>query len=98
MFTMNLFKRELKANFKSFLMWAIILIGMFLAIFLMYPSIVNSDNIQMMDELMKMFPEEVLKAFNMDISSLDTAYGWLKSEGFCIHFVNCGLLQCYPWV
>ena len=28
------------------------------------------------------FVEEILKAFNMDISSLDSAYGWLKSEGF----------------
>ena len=31
---------------------------------------------------MKIFPEEMLKAFNMDISSIDSAFGWLKTEGF----------------
>ena len=25
--------------------------------------------------------KEVVKAFNMDIASINTAYGWVKSEG-----------------
>ena len=75
-------KRELKINFKSFLIWNLVLITLFLVVFLVYPSIINSDNIKMMDEMMKIFPEEMLKAFNMDISSIDTAFGWLKTEGF----------------
>ena len=75
-------KRELKINFQNFLIWTGILILLFLAVFLVYPSIIESDNIKMMDEMMKMFPEEMLKAFNMDISSMDTAFGWLKTEGF----------------
>ena len=75
-------KRELKINLKSFLIWTGILIVLFLAVFLIYPSIIKSDNIQMMDEMMKIFPEEMLKAFNMDISTMDTAFGWLKTEGF----------------
>ena len=70
-------KRELKINLKSFLIWTGILILLFLAVFLVYPSIMNSDNAKMMDEMMAMFPEELLKAFNMDISSMDTAFGWL---------------------
>ena len=74
-------KRELKINLKNFLIWTGILIILFLAIFLVYPSIIESDNIQMMDEMMKIFPEEMLKAFNLDISSMDTAFGWLKTEG-----------------
>ncbi len=77
-----MFKRELKTNFKSFLIWTGVLLGIFLVVFLVYPSIVSSDNIKMMDEMVKVFPEEILKALNMDISSIDTAYGWLKSEGF----------------
>jgi len=75
-------KRELKYNLKTFIIWNIILIGIYLLVFLIYPSIISSDSIQMMDEMMKIFPEEILKAFNMDIASMDSAFGWLKSEGF----------------
>ena len=75
-------KRELKINLKSFLIWTTVLVSLFLIAFLMYPSIMKSENVQMIDEMIKIFPEEVLKALNMDISSIDTAFGWLKSEGF----------------
>lgn len=84
-------KRELKINFKSFIIWTSILIGLFLVVFLVYPSIVNSENIKMMDEMMKIFPEEILKAFNMDISSIDSAFGWLKTEGFIFVLLITGI-------
>ena len=45
----------------------------------------------MMDEMMKMFPEEILKAFNMDISSIDTVFGWLKTEGFVFVLLITGI-------
>jgi ABC-2 type transport system permease protein len=45
-----------------------------------------------MEEMLKVFPPEVLKAFNMDISSIDSAYGWLKSEGFIFVLLIIG---CY---
>ena len=86
-----MFKREMKINLKSFIIWTLILIGLFLVVFLVYPSIVNSDSIQMMDEMMKIFPEEMLKAFNMDISSIDTAFGWLKTEGFVFVLLITGV-------
>ena len=35
-------KRELKVNLKSFIIWTSILLGMFLIVYLMYPSIINS--------------------------------------------------------
>jgi ABC-2 type transport system permease protein len=54
---------------------------MFLVVFLVYPYIVTDETVKDMDELMKVFPEDLLKAFNMDITSISTAYGWLKSEG-----------------
>lgn len=85
-------KRELKYNFKSFLIWTIITLVIFLVVFLVYPSITNSDNIKMMDEMMKIFPEEMLKAFNMDIASMDTAYGWLKTEGYIFVLL---ITSCY---
>ena len=86
-----MFKREMKINLKSFIIWTSILIGLFLVVFLVYPSIVNSQNMEMMDEMMKMFPEEMLKAFNMDISSIDSAFGWLKTEGFVFVLLITGI-------
>ena len=86
-----MFKRELKINLKSFIIWTIILMLLFLLVFLIYPSIANSDNINQIDEMMKLFPPEVLKAFNMDISSMDSAYGWLKSEGFIMILLVTGI-------
>lgn len=84
-------KRELKVNFKSFLIWTTILILLFLVVYLVYPSIINSDSGKMIDEMMTIFPEELLKAFNMDISSIDTAYGWLKTEGFIFVLLLTGI-------
>lgn len=87
-----MFKREIKINLKSFLIWTIILIAVFLMAYLMYPSIISSETGNMIDEMMKIFPEEVLVAFNMDISSMDSAYGWLKTEGFVFVLLIIG---CY---
>ena len=84
-------KRELKINLKSFLIWTSVLILLFLVVFLVYPSIIESDNIKMMDEYVKMFPEEMLKAFNMDIASMSTAFGWLKTEGFIMVLLITGV-------
>ena len=86
-----MFKRELKINLKSFIIWTSILIGLFLVVFLVYPSIVNSENMEMMNEMMEIFPEEMLKAFNMDISTIDSAFGWLKTEGFVFVLLITGI-------
>ena len=86
-----MFKRELKINLKSFIIWTSILIGLFLVVFLVYPSIINSANMEMIDEMMKIFPEEMLKAFNMDISTIDSAFGWLKTEGFVFVLLITGI-------
>ena len=77
-----MFKRELKIGFRSFIIWTSILISIFLLVFLIYPSIVSSNDLDSLDEMLKMFPEDLLKAFNMDIASLKSPFGWLKSEGF----------------
>ena len=90
-----MFKREMKVNFKSFIIWTLILIILFLIVFVMYPSIIKTGNIDKIDEMMKLFPDEILKAFNMDISSMDSAFGWLKSEGFVFVLLIIG---CYAGV
>lgn len=75
-------KREFKINLKSFIIWSSVLIAMFLLVFLIYPYILTDDTLESLDEMMKVFPPELLKAFNMDLASINSAYGWLKSEGF----------------
>lgn len=87
-----MFKREMKINFKNFIIWLSVLIIIFLVVFLIYPSIINSQNFQALDEMMQMFPKEILVAFNMDISSINSAYGWLKTEGFVFILLITG---CY---
>ena len=88
-------KREFKINFKSFIIWLSILIIMFLVVFLIYPYIITDDTMKNMDELMKVFPEEVLKTFNMDMTSISTAYGWLKTEGFMFVLLIIGIYSSF---
>lgn len=87
-----MFKKEYKFNFKSFLIWTIITLVIFLVVYLMYPAIISSDNAKELNKMMEVFPKEVLKTFNMDISTMDSAYGWLKSEGFIFVLLIVG---CY---
>ena len=87
-----LVKRELRVNLGNFIIWFLIAAGMFALIFLLYPYIIEGNNGEMIDDMIKIFPESVLKAFNMDIASLDSAFGWLKSEGFVFILLITG---CY---
>ena len=75
-------KREFKVNLKSFIIWLSVLVIMFLVVYLVYPYIITDDSMKNIDELMEVFPPEVLKAFNMDMTSISSVYGWVKSEGF----------------
>ena len=84
-------KREFKVNLKSFCIWTLILVGLFLMEFLLYPSMINDETQKSMDELMKVFPPEVLKTFNMDIADISTAFGWMKSEGFIFVLLITGV-------
>ncbi len=88
-------KRELKVNFKGFLIWSGVTILMFLVVFLIYPSIISGPAADSINEMMKMFPPELLKSFNMDLASIDSAYGWLKSEGFVFILLIIG---CYAGI
>lgn len=74
-------KRELKLSRNSLMLWTLILIFLYFIIYLVYPSIASNNNVDI-NKLLKMFPEEVLKTFNMDISGIDSVFGWFKSEGY----------------
>lgn len=84
-------KRELRVNFRSFVIWSAILLLLFGAVFLIYPSIVASDSMDALNEMLKVFPEDLLRAFNMDISSIDSAFGWIKTEGFVFVLLITGI-------
>ena len=86
-----MFKREMKINFKSFMLWTLILICLFLIAFLIYPSIVVGENMDKFNEMINIFPPEILKAFNMDIASIDTAFSWFKTEGFVFVLMITGV-------
>ena len=84
-------KREFKVNLKSFVIWELILILMFLVVYLIYPFMMTDETVKMLDETLKGMSPELLKAFNMDMTSIATAYGWLKSEGFVYVLMIVGL-------
>ncbi|MEG1048021.1 MAG: ABC transporter permease subunit [Bacilli bacterium] len=75
-----MFKRELKINLKSFIIYTSILVIMLSLVGIMYPSIMKS-NIDI-DSMLKMFPKEILKVFNMDIISISSFFGWFATEGY----------------
>ena len=88
-------KREFKVNLKSFIIWLTILVVLFLVVYLMYPTFITDDAMSGIDELMEVFPPELLKAFNMDMSSIDTAYGWVKTEGFMFVLLIIGIYSSF---
>ena len=73
-------KRELKVNSKSLIIFSLILVIMLGTVSLIYPSIMES-NVDI-DAMLKMFPKSMLEAFNMDIVSIGTVFGWLVTEGY----------------
>ena len=87
-------KRELKGNLRGFLIWTGTMLITLLLIYLVYPSIVSDGKGNKVNEMLEAFPPDLLKAFNMDLVGLDTAYGWLKSEGFTFLYLIIGIYSC----
>jgi ABC-2 type transport system permease protein len=73
-------KRELKINLKSFIIWTTVVAGILLMAFLVYPSMASKTG--ELDALLKTFPEELLKAFSMDLVSIGSVSGWFATEGY----------------
>ncbi|HHW48251.1 MAG TPA: ABC transporter permease subunit [Clostridiaceae bacterium] len=61
---MALFLRELSRNFKSFIIWTLILIISNIGLMMMYPMI--AEQAGEYNELMKKLPKEMLKGLSMD--------------------------------
>lgn len=76
-----MFKREFKINLKTLILWTSILMTIFLLVYLVYPSM-NFASQEAVNNMLRNFPEEILRTFNMDLISIDTAFGWYKTEGY----------------
>ena len=84
-------RRELKVNLRGFIIWTGIMLVLLLLIYLVYPSIVSDGKGNKVNEMLEAFPPDLLKAFNMDLAKLDTAFGWLKSEGLVFLYLIIGI-------
>lgn len=73
-------KKEIKDNLKSFIIWALIITILFSIVFVIYPSL--AKDYKMFDDMMKLFPQDMLKMFNMDIINISTVSGWFLTEGY----------------
>lgn len=73
-------RRELKSNFKGFIIWTFIMIALYITVFLIYPSMVKDTAV--IDEFIKTMDEKMLTIFNMDIIGFETVFGWLATEGY----------------
>ena len=74
-----MFKREMKNNFKSYIIWVALLTFFLLMAYAFYPTL---DQGASFDELLEMMPQELLVALNMDIVDVNSAFGWFASEGY----------------
>ncbi|MEN8908058.1 MAG: ABC transporter permease subunit [Clostridiales bacterium] len=60
---LNIFKYEFKMYQKSILLWMISIVGLLFAMMAFYPSFGNDSEI--LEKMLKNYPEELLKAFGM---------------------------------
>ena len=74
------FKREWKKAQKALWIWIVALGGMTFLILSIYPQF--SENQDQLQELMKLYPEAMLKAFNIDQLGFDSAIGFYAIEGY----------------
>lgn len=77
---MMIFQREVKRAQKALWIWIAALGGMSFLIMSVYPQF--ADNQDQLNELIKLYPEAMLKAFNIDSLGFDTPMGFYAIEGY----------------
>lgn len=77
-----LIKTEFKRNFRLFLLWAVIIIGLSLLMLSLYPTFQGSFGD--IEAFLSSYPQGFLEAFGLGEGGLDmtTAYGWFGMEGY----------------
>lgn len=84
-------KKELKSNYKGLLIWSFVIVGLFLMVFLIYPTIIDRMDPKLMQGYMDLLPKEMLKAMNFDLVDVMSAFGWFKSEGIIMILLIGGI-------
>lgn len=86
-----MFKKELKNNFKSLMIWAVILSSFFVMIFVIYPTVIDKMDPKLMQSYIESLPKELIKMMNLDISDIMSAFGWFTSKGFSMLILIGGM-------
>lgn len=90
---LNIFKREFKFNLKGLLIFSLIMSSFMAIVVLMYESM-TKDGAVNFNDLLANYPIEILRAFNMDIFDLSSAFGFAQSEGYVFWLLVGGVYFC----
>lgn len=82
---MNILKRELKSNRKSFLIWIIVIISLCVLSFTEGSAFIGETAI---NDMMENFPDELVKMFSMDSFDIGTAEGFY---GLMVSYISLAL-------
>ncbi|WP_244835018.1 ABC transporter permease subunit [Clostridium sp. BJN0001] len=77
---MNIFKREIYKNRKSFIVWTIILLVLSLYVVALFPTM--ADQADRMKDVFKSMPKAFLDAFNVNKLDMGTILGFFGMEGY----------------
>ena len=83
----NILRRELKRNRRSFIMWTIAMALMNFAVMSVYPTIAKDQG--SINEILNQMPDFLLKAFNLDKLNMADILGYYGTKGY-ISFVLFG--------
>ena len=83
----TLFLKDLKRNFKKFLIWMVVIIGFNLITMAIYPSI--AGDMEALASFMEFYPEQIAKALGMNAISWSTPLGFYTTY-FTFYVLMCG--------
>lgn len=76
---MNMFKMDFKRNLKTLIIWSLVSAAIITLFMLLYPSMMNSDMLQLMNAKINSLPKEFIDAFHMsgeDFTQLPDFFGY----------------------
>ncbi len=77
---MNIYAMDLRRSLKSVLIWTLSTAAVFAFVISMYPAMLKSDFIAVLEEKLKLVPKGLLEALNMsgeDIRQLPSFFAWI---------------------
>jgi len=79
---MNILRRELRASWRTLLAWSLIIGLMSVMMMALFPAMMGTT--QDLEEFIKLFPPEMVKAFGMDRMSFGEPMGFFGTEVYII--------------